>query len=114
MSARSMERRNRRMLIGLIVCALVILALCIGAGVALSGVLWFQERSENTASTIESLEARLAEAEDRLGSLEQEKAAAQQEAETLREEASRLQQELSQAREQLAGIPSEPTASAVP
>lgn len=114
MSARSMERRSRRMLIGLIVCALVILALCIGAGVALSGVLWFQERSEDTASTIESLEAQLSEMEDRLENLEQEKADVQQEAETLREETSRLQQELSQAREQLAGVPTESTASAAP
>lgn len=66
---------NRRLMAGLIVCLLVIIALSVAGGVAFSGVLWYREQLEEEQAanqkTVEELRQRVEETERKLKEAEQ-------------------------------------------
>lgn len=92
---------NRRLMAGLIVCLLVIIALSVAGGVAFSGVLWYREQLEEEQAanqkTVEELRQRVEETERKLKEAEQRLADTAEDA--ARAEA--LQKELEQAKKDL-------------
>lgn len=112
------DRLTRRLILTLIVCGLVMIALAVLGGVALSGVLWYQDQvtalqEENKKaaallqSQVDELESQLKQAQEearRADGLESQAGELQSRADELQRQLDEANQALSEAKQQLAAL----------